>query len=191
MDSYGSVSFRKYALRVILSLIGVALTVAVYSTTATAGPMFYSGHEGARQRVHQVYERCNKRGYRGDYGNRWDARIFAQCIDRYLEGIDGLYFAALVHGHPGTGYSWNYSSLVEGFERALAECRKRAKNPCTLRAFTVNACIAYGYHNEYRHHGYGVGPTKEVAKRRMLGQEGRDARSCGPGCEVKQVYCAG
>lgn len=193
MESSGSMSLKKYATKAILSFTCMGLTIAVCSTTA-AGYMWFSGDPAARKRIIQVYDRCNAESspYRNPSVSHDDEdRVFLECFDRYLAPIEGLYFAVLVHGSPGTGYSWNYRTLIEGFQRAKVECRKNAREPCTLRAFAVNACIAYGYHNEYGHHGYGVGPTKEVARRRMLGQEGNDARSCGSGCEVKKVYCAG
>lgn len=182
MDSYGSVSFRKYTSWAILLVVGTALTLAVYSTTAMA-TMFYSGHEGARERVVQVWDRCNRLSDRGDR----DA--FARCIDRHLKGIKGLYFAVLVAGGGSAGYSWNYRSLTDALDRATLECRKNTRKRCGLYAFAINGCIAYGKGSDY--HGYGVGPTKTVAKQRMLGLVGNDVRSCSPDCEVKQVYCAG
>ena len=185
MDSYRSVSFRKYASQAILLLIGTALMIAVYSTTATASPMFYSGHDGARKRVHQVWDRCGRQSDSGD-----DSVAFAECIDRYLRGIEGLYFAALVKGWDGeAGYSWNYKSLTAAFNRARLECRKRKRRPnarCTLSAFAVNGCIADAKDPKTGDGGYGVGPTKAAARADVLGH--RDLRNCSY-CKVRKVFC--
>lgn len=191
MNSYGSTSFRKYATRAVFSLLCTVLTVAFCSTTAT-GQMFFSGDEDVKQRVRQVWDTCSRRSSPHFNPSVTDpSRAFVECLDTYLQPTRGVYYGVSVRYGRTAGYAWNYQTLTGAFERARAECHKnRPERPCQLRAFVANGCIAHGYHNESRHNGDGVGPTKEVAERRMQG-EGRDARSCGPGCEVRQVFCAG
>ena len=182
MDSYGSCSLRKCTCRAILSLIAAALTVALFSTTAT-GFMFHSGHEPARQRVLRIYDVCSAQSnLRSD-----ENKVFTECIDRGIAGMRGLYYGALVHAEGSTGYAWNFRTLTGAFERARVECRKnRHKGDCTLLAFVINGCIAHG-HGLHGHVGYEVGATKSEARRRML--TGSHVPSCGPRCQVKKVYC--
>lgn len=103
MDSYGSCSLRKRTSRTILSLISAALTVALFSTTATA-VMFYSGHGPARQRVLREYDSCSAQSnLRSD-----ENKVFTECIDRGIAGMTGLCYGALVHAEGSTGYAWNF-----------------------------------------------------------------------------------
>ena len=192
MESYQSTSSRKHNSRTIRFLFLVALTVTLHSTAAWAQMGFFSG-DAKRRITLQVWEECASRAYAvrdrtrsvGDYGE-----TFAKCIDRSLNGLTGLYFAVLARDsntNVKLGYSWNYESLTAGFDRARRE-RGSTRN-CSLKAFAINGCIAYGKDLEAGHHGYGVGATKEEALHRF--RHGPDARFCGPDCKLWKVYCTG
>ena len=188
MDYRESVSSKTYSAQATLFFICVALMVTLGSTSAWAiYPMQYSSGQ-AKQRILQIYRPCDDRADAagGSAANR--SQAFVECIDRHL-GLTGLLFAVLVTGETGAaGYSWNYQSLTAAYDRARRECGKHGEERrCLLKAFAIDGCIAYAKGSDY--HGYGVGATAAEARREVL--HGRDARSCGPSCNVKQVYCTG
>jgi hypothetical protein len=188
MDYRESVSSKTYSAQATLFFICVAL-VTLGSTSAWAiYPMQYSSGQ-AEQRIEQIYGPCDDRADAagGSAANR--SQAFVECIDRHL-GLTGLLFAVLVtNGETGAaGYSWNYQSLTAAYDRARRECGKHGEErECLLKAFAIDGCIAYAKGSDY--HGYGVGATAAEARREVL--HGRDARSCGPRCNMKQVYCTG
>ncbi|MDE0035475.1 MAG: DUF4189 domain-containing protein [Deltaproteobacteria bacterium] len=184
MGSYDSISLWKHTSRTILIIICTAWTIAQYSTTATAY-LFYSGDGTAHRKIEQVYNRCLVDSMRS-YSVEEEDRIFSECIDKAVERIGGLSFAVLVMGESSGGNAYNYRNLAAALNGAKRHCDKHDK--CSLKAFVINGCIAFGRHDAAGYFGYGVGATKAAARREML--TGSNVHSCGPGCKVGVSFCA-